>query len=525
MKVITYDVGTTGFKAALYELAEKNIKLLASEVDHYVLNTLPNNGVEQNPEDWWQAMCRTTKKLIEGSGIAKEEVEGISFCSQFATLVMVDKDGNALRPAMNTMDCRASEQYKRYMGSGISVMGMNVRKLLKCLKITKAAPVSTKDTVYRYLWVRDNEPEIFKKTYKWLDAKEYLAFRATGQVAASRDDAYMTFLYNPKTRNWSEELCRLFDVDMKHLPELCEATDIVGRLQEGPAAELGLAPGTAVISGGSDVSLCQVGAGCLAPGDVCVCSGTSGWVCTTTDEMAVDVSHSIAAIVGSDPDTYLYTADCETAGKCIEWGKERLSATPIKTFGELIDMIKGVPAGSNGIIFSPWMHGNRCPFEDENARGVFFNVDIDNRSSDLVKAVVEGVCYHMRWLYETSAEKVKVSDTVRFVGGSAMSKTVAQVLADVMNKTVEIVEEPRQAGTSGAAALCGVAFGIIPSMAAIKDCIKVETVLKPYPANVRVYDKLFPVFKDLYKDNKKSFEIINTHLKELQKGLTEGLAE
>ena len=525
MKVITYDVGTTGFKAALYEVSKDGIDLIASEVDHYKLTTLPNNGVEQDPNDWWAAMCRTTNKLIQNSGVPKESIEAISFCSQFCTLVMVDKDGNALRPAMSTMDCRASEQFKRYMGSGVSVMGMNVRKLLKCLKITTAAPVSTKDTIYRYLWVRDNEPEIFEKTYKWLDTKEYLIFRATGQVASSRDDAYMTFLYDPKTRDWSAPLCKMFDIDMKHLPELCEATDIVGRIQEGPAAELGLAPGTAVVSGGSDVSLCQVGAGCLLPGDVCVCSGTSGWVCTTTDKMVVDVSHSIAAIVGSDPETYLYAADCETAGTCREWGKERLSATPIQTFGELIDMIKGVPAGSNGIIFSPWMHGNRCPFEDENARGVFFNVDIDNRSSDLVKAVVEGVCYHMRWLYETSADKVQLSDTVRFVGGGAMSTTVGQILADVMNKTVEIIKEPRQVGTGGAAALCGVAFGEIPSMAAIKDCIKVEHTLKPNPENVQVYDTLFPVFKDLYKDNKNSFKVANTYLKELQKGQTEGFTE
>ncbi|MBO4725400.1 MAG: hypothetical protein J5622_02730, partial [Firmicutes bacterium] len=127
--------------------------------------------------------------------------------------------------------------------------------------------------------------------------------------------------------------------------------------------------------------------------------------------------------------------------------------------------------------------------------------------------------------YETSANKVQLSDTVRFVGGSAMSTTVGQILADVMNKTVEIIKEPRQVGTGGAAALCGVAFGEIPSMAAIKDCIKVEHTLKPNPENVKVYDTLFPVFKDLYKDNKNSFKVANTYLKELQKGQTQGLAE
>ncbi|MEA4966041.1 MAG: FGGY-family carbohydrate kinase [Oscillospiraceae bacterium] len=510
MNVISYDVGTTGFKAALFDISrESGIRLVAGDVEHYSLRILPNGGAEQNPNDWWNAMRCGTKKLLEKTGISKEKIEGISFCSQFATLVMVDEQGNALRPAMSTMDIRGAPQFHERMQTGLCVEGLNVGKLLRFLKITGAASTSAKDTIWRYHWVRENEPETFRKTYKWLDAKEYLTFRATGRIAASRDDAYMTFLYDVKAGDWSDELCKMLHIEKKHLPALCHATDKVGTLLPGAAEELGLAPGTAVISGGSDISLCQVGSGCLRPGDVNICSGTSGWVCTTVDHMCVDVGHSVASLVGADPETYLYCADCETAGKCVEWGKERLSHTPIATFDEMIEHIKDTPAGSNGVVFSPWMHGNRCPFEDANARGVFFNVDVDNRSSDLVKAVIEGVCLHMRWLLEISERKVKTSPSIRFTGGSAVSPEVCQILADVLGRKVEIIEHPRYVGTIGAAGLLAVSFGILDNMQSIRDCIPLQAEYLPRPGNTAVYDRIYPVFQELYWANKKSFSALN----------------
>ena len=510
MKAVTYDVGTTGFKSSLFEISrEAGIRLIKGAVEHYPLRILPNGGAEQDPNDWWNAMCRSTKRLLEETGTPKEEIRGISICSQFSTLVLVDERGNALRPAMSCMDTRAAAQFDACMRAGLKVEGLSAAKLLRFLKITGAASTSAKDTIWRYHWVRENEPEVFARVCKWLDAKEYLTCRATGCMRASRDDAYMTFLYDPKKGCWSEELCRMVDVDMRHLPGLCNATDQVGVLLDGPAAELGLAPGTSVIAGGSDVSLCQVGSGCLRPGDVAICSGTSGWVCTTVDHMCVDVGHGAASIVGADPDTYLYCADCETAGKCMEWGKERLSSTPLQTFDEMLEFIRDTPAGSNGVLFSPWMHGNRCPFEDANARGVFFNVDVSSRSADLIKSVIEGVCLHMRWLLETSELKVRTAPVIRFVGGSAMSPLICQILADVLGRETEVIENPRYVGTIGAAGLLAVSFGVLGSIREIRDIIPVGARYVPVPANTAVYDRIYPVFKELYRNNKKSFAALN----------------
>lgn len=512
MKVIGYDVGTTGFKAAIYEVEADSIEFVDYDTRQYELKVLPNGGAEQAPEDWWEATCSSTKELLQRTGIPKEEIKGISFCSQCSTLVLIDKEGNSLRPAMNIMDTRAGKQFKEYFGSGVTVAGANVKKLLKCLKITNGAPLSTKDSVWRYLWVKENEPEIFAKVYKWLDAKEYLTGRATGVYKASLDDAYMTFLYDQKKHQWSETICKMFDVNMDHLPGLCKSTDVVGGLTDKAAEELGLAVGTPVISGGTDISLCQIGSGCVLPGDTNICSGTSGWVCVTTDKQVIDVTHGVASITCADPETYAYPCDCETAGKCMEWVKERLSATPVNTFDEMVDMAATVPAGANGILFSPWMHGNRCPFEDPNTRGLLFNIDVDNHSPDIMKAVIEGVCMHMKWLMETAESKVEVDGIIRFTGGSAIAPHICQVMADVIGKPIEIIHQPRQVGTRGAAAVAAVGLGVTSSLKNVRDMIAVDKVYKPIPENNQVYENIFPVFKDLYKQTKKLYARMNAEL-------------
>ncbi len=509
MKVIAYDIGTTGLKTCMFHISDtESVQLIDGDVEQYELHVLENGGVEQDPAEWWEAMGKSTKRLLEKTGVQKEEIEGISFCSQMQTLVMTDEKGTPLRRAMSCMDTRADKQFARYMKRGLQVEGLNLYKVYRFLRITGAVSASTKDPLWKYHWVRDNEPEVFEKVYKWLDAKEYLTCRATGNMKASKDVASATFLYDVKKDCWNRELCKMFDVDIKHLPELCESTDKVGELLPKAAEELGLATGIPVFSGGSDVSLCQIGSGCLNAGEVNFYSGTSGWVCTTVDKLHLDLGNIIAALVGADPETYCYIAELETSGKCMEWVKDRVDL-PEMDYDDMIEYIKDTPAGSNGVVFSPWMHGNRCPFEDPHAKGVFFNLGISNRGSDLVKAVIEGVCMHMRWMLEATEKTFKTSPVVRFTGGSAISPYICQVLADVLNRRVETIENPRHVGAMGAAALMAVSFGLISDIKEIKQIIKVKATYEPNPENVAVYNKIFPVFKNLYRDNKKSFAIIN----------------
>lgn len=525
---LAYDIGTTGVKTCLFKI-EDGIELVAAAVEGYELYVYPDGGAEQDPNEWWSAMCSTTKKLLEESKLDPALIDGISFCSQMQGLVLVDKDGLPVRRAMSYMDQRARKQLKENMAYGLQIAGANVPKLLKSLQITGAVAASVKDPVYKYLWVRDNEPENFKKVHKWLDVKEALIARMTGEFIMTEDSAFATLLYDIRDGKhcWSPEICKMLGVDRKHLAKIIKCTDKVGGLTEKAAEELGLKAGTVVFGGGGDASLIGVGAGSVGLHDTHIYMGTSGWVSTVVDKSMVDASAMIAAVVGAQPGAYNYFAELETAGKCLEWVKDHLALDEIgiylkKThvaedmetqytnlYQYLSEVIQKVPAGSNGMIFTPWLHGNRCPFEDPNAKGMFFNVSLESGKSEMIRAVVEGVCMHMRWMLETQEKKTKTSDVIRFVGGGALTDSTSQILADCLGRTVETVASPQNVGAVGAAIIVAAGLGIIDSVADAGKLIKAEKSFKPNPAHKSAYDKNYSVYKQLYKANKNNYKILN----------------
>ena len=525
---LAYDIGTTGIKTCLFKI-ENGIELVAAAVEGYELYVYPDGGAEQDPNEWWSAMCSTTKKLLEESKIDPALIDGISFCSQMQGLVLVDKDGLPVRRAMSYMDQRARKQLKENMAYGFQVAGANVPKLLKSLQITGAVAASVKDPVYKYLWVRDNEPENFKKAHKWLDVKEALIARMTGEFIMTEDSAFATLLYDIRDGKhcWSPEICKMLGVDMKHLAKIIKCSDKVGGLTEKAAEELGLKAGTVVFGGGGDASLIGVGAGSVGLHDTHIYMGTSGWVSTVVEKSMVDASAMIAAVVGAQPNSFNYFAELETAGKCLEWVKDHLALDEIgiylkKThvaedmetqytnlYQYLSYVIQKIPAGSNGVVFTPWLHGNRCPFEDPNAKGMFFNVSLETGKSELIRSVVEGVCMHMRWMLETQEKKTKTSDVIRFVGGGALTDSTSQILADCLGRTVETVASPQNVGAVGAAIIVAVGLGIIDTVSDAGKLIKAEKTFKPNPEHKAAYDKNYSVYKQLYKANKNNYKILN----------------
>ena len=524
--VLAYDIGTTGVKTCLFSL-EGRITLLASAQEGYGLYLLENGGVEQDPEEWWQAMCRTTRELFTKTDVKPEEIAGVSFCSQMQALVLVDREGKPVRRAMSYMDQRAGAELKKGLAHGPQIAGANVVKLLKCLKANGAVPSSVKDPVWKYKWVQAREPENFARAKWWLDVKECLQMRCTGRAVMTEDSAYATLIYDTKKRAWSETLCKMFGVDMGHLPEIIQASDQVGGLTDRAAAELGLAPGTTVFGGGGDASLIGVGAGCTTVGSTHIYCGTSGWVSTVTDRQLVDVDAMIAAIVGAQAGRYNYFAEMETAGKCLEWVKDHLALDEIGVYLEkkdvtgsqeavytslydyLTETVLKTPAGCGGVIFTPWLHGNRCPFEDPAAAGMFFNIRLDTGKTELIRAVLEGVCFHLRWMLECQARKVRTSDPVRFVGGGALSPVTAQILADVTGRTVQTVASPQNAGSVGAAAVMAVGLGVVGDLDAVGALIPVDRTFSPNAADRAVYDRNYAVFRKLYASNKANFRALN----------------
>ncbi len=528
MYAITFDIGTTGVKTCVFEISD-TIKLLGSASEGYKLYVFPDGGAEQEPDEWWAAMCNTSRKAIAESGIDASLIEGISFCSQMQGLVLVDKDGVPVRRAFSYMDQRAREELKKGIAHGFQIAGANVPKLLKSIMITGAVAASVKDPVWKYNWVKNHEPENFKRVHKWLDVKEALICRMTGRFVMTRDSAFGALLYDLRKGHecWSESLCKTLGVDVKHLPEIINSTDVVGPLREKQAAELGLKPGIAVYGGGGDASLIGVGAGAVGLGDTHVYCGTSGWVSTVVDKSIVDASAMIAAVIGAVPGMFNYFGELETAGKCLEWVKDHLALDEINIYLKkedvadsyeteytnlydyMSDVISRVPAGSGGVIFTPWLHGNRCPFEDPNSRGMFFNISLETGKSELIRSVIEGVCFHLRWFMEAEEKKVKASDTIRFVGGGALSYMTCQILADVLGKTIEVVDKPQNVGAVGAAVTIAVGSGLIGDFAQAKKLIPAVKTYTPDARNREVYDKQYKVFKNLYKSNKENFAALN----------------
>ena len=522
--VLAYDVGTTAVKTCLYYI-NSEIGLLASASDSYPLKVLSNGGAEQNPEDWWLALCQTTKLVLAQSAIPAEAISGLSFCSQMQGLVLVDENGRSVRPAMSYMDQRAVSELKAGLSHGLTLDGCNVFKLLKSLIITKAVAASVKDTVWKYKWVEKNEPELFEKVRYWLDVKEYLIHRCCGEFVMTADSAFSTMLYDIRKGHacFSKSMCEMFKVRYEHLPQIIRSTECAGGLTADAAEAMGLAAGTPVFGGGGDASLIGVGAGATKLHATHIYCGTSGWVSTVVDRPMVDVSAKIAAVVGANPGFYNYFAELETAGKCLEWVKDHLALDEIGIYLEkkhvldsqeavykslydyMMHVVSQIPAGSNGVIFTPWLHGNRCPFEDSHARGMFINIGLDTGKTQLIRSVLEGVCYHMRWMLEAQEAKTETSDMIRFVGGGALSPVTCQIMSDILGRELETVENPQNVGAVGAAVTVAVGLGLIGSISEAEKLIKSNRTYSPKGMNKCVYDTGFEVYKNLYKDNRHSF--------------------
>lgn len=528
MYVIAYDIGTTGVKTCLFEVGD-TLRLLAGEYEGYGLYILPGGGVEQDADEWWAAMAKSTRRLLEKTGTDPKSIAGISFCSQMQGLVLVDEAGCALRRPMSYMDQRGGKEFAACQTHGLTISGVNALMLLRSLRRTRAASTSVKDPLWKYKWVQQNEPEVYAKVHKWLDVKEYLIGRCTGQFVMTRDSAYSTFLYDsrPDKGCWSRELCRMYGVEFDHLPRIIECTDVAGMLTARAAEDLGLAEGCPVYGGGGDATLIGVGAGCTEVGQTHIYSGTSGWVSTVIGRQKVDIVSMIAGIVGAQAGKYNYFAEMETAGKCFEWVKEHLVLDEIGIYLQKInvaesqetvyeslydymtDTIEAIPPGAGGVLFTPWLHGNRCPFEDPKAAGMFFNLRLDTGKTEMLRAVLEGICYHLRWMLECQDKKVKTASTLRFVGGGALSRVTCQILADVTGRTVETVADTKDVGAVGAAMLVAVGSGQIADLTQAAGLIRPAARYTSDPANQTLYDRNYKVFKNLYAANKKNFAALN----------------
>jgi xylulokinase len=530
--LLAVDLGTTALKTCLYEVGDRLV-LRGSASRRLELSSGSDGRAEQNPEHWWDALVSSVPEVLASAGVGGNEVGGLSFCAQMQSLVLVDAEGRPVRPAVSYLDSRPTARRHALTAGGPRVEGIGLGLILRWLGVAGGVAASAKDPLWKYLRVADDEPEVFARVHRWLDAKDFLTARCTGRFTMSTDSAFATFLADtrpsraPSGARWSRWLVRRFGVNPDHLPEILRPDQAVGGLLPAVAQTLGLAAGVPVFAGAGDASLIGVGAGATAVGATHVYVGTSGWVSTVADRRLVDTATMMATVPGAAPGRYAYFGEQETSGKCLEWVRDHLALDEIGVYLDkqlrplgpdeeyssllhyLTDTIGQVEAGSGGVLFAPWLHGSRSPFEDPHVRGMFFNIGLGTGKRQLIRAVVEGLAYNKRLLLEGQERRVTTSAALRFAGGGALSDATCQILADVTGRVVEAVADPQNAGAAGAALVAAVGLGRFADLDQAGATVKVRARFEPNPGHRAVHDRNYGVFRDLYRATGPLFRRLN----------------
>jgi xylulokinase len=506
MYLMTYDIGTSFIKTALTNVTDKIEFVGATVIGTHNTTTSDGKGDEQNADEWWDTICRSTKELLKNYGISSEQIKGICFCSQLNGTVLVDENGNTVRAPMTFLDRRADKEFNEYFHNGLRIHGLNVWKLLKAIHHTKMVPAGAYSPIWKYKWVQNNEPEIFAKVHKFLDVGDYMLCKTTGKFVRTEDSAFCTALNDCREGHsgWSHTMAKAYGISEKHLPEIVHSTDVVGHLSASIAEQMGLKEGTPVIAGAGDVSMVAIGSGNTQNKLTGIYCGTSGSVCTVVSREMQFSDIMMISIKGPNPSQkYLY-GELETAGRCFTWARHligKLDETRY-SYEECALLISKAVPGSHGLMFTPFLHGSKTPFEDGNIRGSLSGLDLETSRGDLLRAVIEGICFHFRWMLESQAKKCQVSETIRFAGGLARINVVGQILADITGHTIETVKHPQYVGALGAAAIAAIGLGKL-KFEDIHSYIEITNTYKPNPEVHEIYNKLYTKYLNIVKSDRK----------------------
>jgi len=489
--ILAHDAGTGGNKAVLVE-PDGNVR--ATAFAPYQTHYPRPDWAEQNPEDWWRAVVSTTRQVMENSGVSPLDILAISHATQMLGIVPMDPEGIPLRPAIIWLDGRAHEEAKRIMGK---FLGQHI------FSIVSGAELSGKDGLPKLLWLKVNEPEIYSRMTCFLDVNGYLTYRATGRQVFEWSCA-SAFGFDLSKKDWLRGIIRYIGLDLDKFPPLVRSVDQVGGLTAEAAGECGLLEGTPVFGGGGDSPAAAVGAGAVSEGNGHIYLGTSGWVGVTTCKSPTG-HHGVVSIQSADPHKALLFAEMETAGACLKWiadefyRAEQADPKIPNVYALMDEKVQTIPPGSDSLVFTPWMYGERAPINDTWVRSTFFNVSADHTREHLLRAVYEGVAYNLRWIIEIVEKKFGFPlPVLRLIGGGARGAPWMQIIADVTGRRVESVAHPLEAGAVGIALTTAVGLGLHPDFEALKNIVRVEHEFEPQATNADCYESLYRVYKRLY---------------------------
>ncbi|HUI04290.1 MAG TPA: FGGY-family carbohydrate kinase [Acidimicrobiales bacterium] len=515
--VLAVDLGTGGPKAAVVSARGA---VVASASEPVALRLLPAGGAEQDPEAWWAAIAAAARRAVADAGVEPSRLVGVGCTAQWSGTVACDAEGRPLRPAVIWMDSRGSAAIRRQVSGTVNVLGYDVRKIQRWVRLTGGAPgQSGKDPTAHILWIREAEPQVYAATHKFLEPVDWVNHRLTGRFSASFDSIAAHWVTDNRriaAVDYDETLLRMAGIERAKLPDLVPSATVVGPLTDGAAAELGVPAGLPVVTGTGDVHSAAVGSGAVADYAGHLYIGTSSWISCHVPFKKTDAMHNVASIPAAVPGRYLVADEHETAGACLTFLADTLfpdgapgGATSV--YRHLDDVAAKVPAGSNGAIFTPWLNGERSPVDDHTIRGGFHNLSLATTRDDMVRAVYEGVAFNSRWLLGAVERFVgRRFDDLAFIGGGANSDVWSQIHADVMGRRIRQVSEPVLANVRGAAMLTLLALGRarVADMAAM---VETGASYEPDPSHAPAYDELFAEFVNLYKQTKQIHRRLNRH--------------
>jgi len=488
--ILAHDLGTSGDKATLFSTEGK---LIASFVEGYPCNYSNGNWAEQNPEDWYAAVCRVTKKLT--AAIDPAQIVGVSFSGHMMGSVLLDQKGELLRSAIIWADQRATAQ---------------VEKLSETVGDDRFYAISGNrnnptNSICKIMWSMEHDG-VAGKLGKSINCKDYIIYRLTGHIGTDYSDASGTGAFDLNTFQWSQEILDGAGVSMDVMPELRAATDLAGKVTAQAARDTGLVEGTPVFCGVGDGTAASVGTGIAEVGQGYISLGTSAWISYLDDSPCLDEQQRTFNLAGIERGRVYPLGSMQAAGSSYSWMRdqlcrgEKLDAERLGTdvYRQINDQIAATPVGSNGVLYMPYLMGERSPWWDASIQGGFLGLKQENTHADLLRAVMEGVSMNLNLILRVFRGKRDFT-SLRIIGGGAKDVVWRQMLADVLNVRIEKLNLLEEGCSLGAAMAAGIGAGVYKDASAIDKFLQVDDVCEPDPERAAQYAALTDRLVDAYQ--------------------------
>ena len=517
--VLGIDLGTSGPKVGLIN---RSGEVKAYEFEPVSLQLFPNGGAEQDPLEWWSAIATATRRLIHKHALGPQSIAGVSCTAQWTGTVAVGRDGKPLMNAVIWMDTRGAPYINQVMQGKVKFEGYGLKKGLTWIRLTGGAPGKAgKDSVAHILYIKNECPEIYKQTYKFLEPKDYLNLVLTGCFASGVDSIAMHYVTDNRDLDrirYDQRLLDFVGIDAEKLPGLKGTLEILGALKPDIAAEMGLASGIPVVMGTPDFQSAAIGSGAVDDYMGHIYIGTSSWVTCHLPNMKTDPINSLGTLPSALPNRYIVSAEQECAGVCLKFLKNNIlfhedELQTIEKDSDVYEVFNNiaerVPPGSCKVLFTPWLFGERSPVDDHTIRAGFYNLSLETTREQMIRAVFEGVAFNTRWLLVCIEKFVAHQmDVINMIGGGARSDLWCQIHADVLNRTIRQVKKPVLANLRGAGILAWATLGEL-EFSQVAENTSFSHIYSPEPQNRVIYDSLYKEFINIYKTNQRMYRRLN----------------